>query len=79
MAGHNSLCHLLNVQVVYQQYGINVKILKYCLGVLLWGYCEGMDRLRAVLDTKFAGKLTFRLQQTQLAGACYSFGAPLDL
>jgi hypothetical protein len=38
-----------------------------------------MDRLRAVLDTKFAGNLTFRLQQTQLAGARYSFGAPLDL
>ena len=38
-----------------------------------------MNRLRAVLDTRFAGKLTFRLQQTQLAGACYGFGASLDL
>jgi hypothetical protein len=38
-----------------------------------------MDRLRAIFDVKFAGKLTFRLQQTQLAGTCYSFGAPLDL
>jgi hypothetical protein len=38
-----------------------------------------MDRLRAALDTKFAGKRTFRLQQTQLAGTCYSFSAPLDL
>ena len=27
---------------------------------------------------KLAGKLTFRLQQAQLAGAGYSFGAPLD-
>jgi hypothetical protein len=46
-------------QVVYLPHGITVKILKYCLGVLLWGYCEGMDRLRAVLDNRFAGKLTF--------------------
>ncbi len=38
-----------------------------------------MDRLRAVLDSKCAGKLTFRLQQTQLAGTCDRFGAPLDL
>ena len=38
-----------------------------------------MERLRAVLETKFAGKLTFRLQQTQLAGAGDRFGAPLDL
>ena len=38
-----------------------------------------MDHLRAVLDTKFVRKLTFMLQQTQLAGTCYSFGAPLDL
>jgi len=38
-----------------------------------------MDCLRAVLDTKFADKLTFRLQQTQLAGTCDRFGAPLDV
>jgi len=38
-----------------------------------------MNRLHAVLDTKLAGKLRFRLQQTQLAGAGDSFGAPLDL
>jgi hypothetical protein len=38
-----------------------------------------MDRLRAVLTTKFAGKLTVMLQQTQLAGARYRFGSPLDL
>jgi hypothetical protein len=38
-----------------------------------------MDRLRTVLDAKFAGKLTFSLQQTQLTGTCYGFGAPLDL
>jgi hypothetical protein len=38
-----------------------------------------MDRLRAVLDAKFAYNLTIRLQQAQLAGTCYGFGAPLDL
>ena len=38
-----------------------------------------MDCLRAVLDTECADKLTFRLQQTQLAGTCDRFGAPLDL
>ena len=35
-------------------------------------------RSGAVLDAKLAGKLAFRLQQAQLAGAGYSFGAPLD-
>jgi hypothetical protein len=38
-----------------------------------------LDRLRAGLDPRFAGKLTFRLQQTQLASANDSFGATLDL
>ena len=71
----NSLGHLLNVQGVYLQYGLNVQILKYCLG-----YCFGlMGRLRAVLDTKFARRLTLRLHQPQFAGTCYGFGAPLDL
>ena len=36
-------------------------------------------RVRAVLDTRYAGKLTSWLQQIQLAGTCYRFGAPLDL
>jgi hypothetical protein len=35
-------------------------------------------RSGAVLDAKLAGKLASRLQQAQLAGADYSFGAPLD-
>ncbi len=38
-----------------------------------------LDCLRAVLATRCADKLTFRLQQTQLAGTCDRFGAPLDL
>ena len=38
-----------------------------------------MARLGAVLDAESAGKLTFRLQQAQIAGARYSFGAPSDL
>src|SRR5713226_2629190 len=38
-----------------------------------------MDCLRAVLESKCAGKRTCRLQQTQLAGTCDRFGAPLDL
>src|SRR5579864_1222685 len=38
-----------------------------------------MDCLRAVLATRCADKLTYRLQQTQLAGTCDRFGAPLDL
>ena len=38
-----------------------------------------MDRLRGVFDARFEGKLTFSLEQTQLAGACDSFGASLDL
>jgi hypothetical protein len=38
-----------------------------------------MDRWRAVLETTFAGKLTLRLQQTQLAGTGDRFGAPLNL
>src|SRR5579859_3313447 len=38
-----------------------------------------MDRLRAVPDARFAGKVTCRLQQTQLAGTCDRFGAPLDV
>jgi hypothetical protein len=37
-----------------------------------------MGRSGAVLDAKRAGKLAFGLQQTQLAGSGYSFGAPLD-
>src|SRR5438105_5569879 len=38
-----------------------------------------MDCLRAVLESKCAGTLTSRLHQTQLAGTCDRFGAPLDL
>ena len=38
-----------------------------------------MDRVGAVLDAEIAGKLTFGLQQAQLAGARYRFGAPPNL
>src|SRR5690348_17964014 len=38
-----------------------------------------MDCLRAGLVTKFGDKLTCWLQQTQLAGTCDRFSAPLDL
>ncbi len=41
------------------------------------------DRVRHPLlagpDATFAGKLTFWLQQSQLAGTCDRFSAPLDL
>src|SRR5258708_17146749 len=58
---------------------------------VVWGCCCGgiergavlnfgfLDRLRAVLATRCADKRTFRLQQTQLAGTCDRFGAPLDV
>ena len=78
MAGHNRLCHLLNVQVVYRQDGIGVQIPKYCLGVLFWT-TEGVEGLEPWLYGPLAGILTFRLEQTQLTGTRYSFGAPLDL
>ena len=78
MAGHYSLRHLLNVQVVYLQYGINVKIPKYRLGVLFWT-TEGVEGLEPWLYGPLAGKLTSRLQQTQLTGTRNCFGAPLDL
>jgi hypothetical protein len=38
-----------------------------------------MDRLGAVLDAEIAGKLMSGLQQAQLAGARYCFGAPSNL
>jgi hypothetical protein len=38
-----------------------------------------MDRVGAVLDAELAGKLTSWLQQAQLTGARYCFGAPSDL
>ena len=38
-----------------------------------------MDRVGAVLDAEIAGKLTSGLQQAQLAGARYRFGAPPNL
>ena len=37
------------------------------------------DRSRGVPDATFAGKLAFRLQQTELAGTCDRFGASLHL
>jgi hypothetical protein len=38
-----------------------------------------MDSLGAVLDAERAGKLTFRLQQAQLTGTRYSYGAHPNL
>ncbi len=38
-----------------------------------------MSPLRTILYIKFAGKPAFNLQQTQLAGAGNSFGAPVHL
>ena len=38
-----------------------------------------MDRLQAVLEAMLVDKLMYRLQQTQLAGTCDRFGAPLDV
>ena len=38
-----------------------------------------MDRLQAVLDTRFAHKLMLRLQQAQFAGTYDSLSAPLHL
>src|SRR5690348_15097827 len=39
-----------------------------------------MDRLRAARGyPRVRARLPFRLQQTQLAGTCGRFGAPLDL
>ncbi len=38
-----------------------------------------MDRVGAVLYAEIAGKLTSGLQQAQLAGARYCFGAPPNL
>ncbi len=38
-----------------------------------------MDRVGAVLDAEIAGKLMSGLQQAQLAGARYRFGAPPNL
>ena len=59
---------------------------KGLFGGLLWGVrgptfsrVGFMDRLQAVLATKFADRLTFRLQQSHLAGTCDRFSAPLNL
>jgi hypothetical protein len=41
--------------------------------------CGLLNRLQAVLESECVGTLTCRLQQTQLAGTCDRFGAPLDL
>ncbi len=52
------------------------------VGVLSEEQCSSfgfLDRLQAVLATRCADKVTWRLQQTQRAGTCDRFGAPLDL
>src|SRR6266566_2961775 len=47
------------------------------------GSLAGSSRILAYAGSSrilaYAGTLTFRLQQTQLAGTCDRFGAPLDL
>ena len=48
-------------------------------GVLFCGGVERVEVLKLWLDGSLAGKLTVRLQQTQLAGTCDRFGAPLDV
>ncbi len=48
-------------------------------GVLFCGDVKRGAVLKRRLYGLLAGKLTLRLQQTQLAGTCDSFGAPLDL
>src|SRR5438105_6501672 len=52
----------------YLLYGRNKEILKECLGY----YCGSTDTLKYP-------RVRARLQQTQLAGTCDRFGAPLDL
>ena len=83
LAGDNSLCDLFNAQATYLQYGMGVQRLKYCLGVLSWSYGEGRgskaDRMRQALDNPMAGSRAFGLQQTQIAGAGYSFSPTLNL
>ena len=52
------------------------------MGVVREEQCSSvglLNRLRAVLESECVGTLTCRLQQTQLAGTCDRFGAPLDL
>ena len=52
------------------------------MGVVREEQCSSvglLNRLQAVLESACVGTLTCRLQQTQLAGPCDRFGAPLDL
>jgi len=53
------------------------------LGALLRKSCQlyVQTSILLIVEEKLAtlGKLTFWLQQTQLAGACYGFCSPLDL
>ena len=85
VTAHNRSRRLLNVQERYQQNGMDGKIPKYYVGVLSWDYGEigGLKALspdmRARIEAWFAGKLLPWLQQAQLAGTGYRFGASLDL
>ena len=52
------------------------------MGVVREEQCSSvglLNRLQAVLESACVGTLTCRLQQTQLAGPCDRFSAPLDL
>jgi hypothetical protein len=61
------------------------KIPKYYVGVLSWdrGELGGLKALspemRASIEARYAGKPSPWLQQAQLAGTGYRFGASLDL
>jgi hypothetical protein len=69
VAGHNSLRHLLKVQVAYLQYGIADRHFgvgwRCCFELLKGDNVEEYEHLQ--------------LQQAQLAGAGYSFGTTLNL
>jgi hypothetical protein len=52
---------------------------KVLFGVLFCGGVERVAVLQLWLSGSLADKLKFRLQQTQRAGTCDRFGAPLDL
>lgn len=82
---YRSFQRLLNVQAIYRQSGMDVKIPKYWVGVLFWDYWDmgnsgrELPHLQTYMAARNAGKNWLRLQQIQLAGTGYRFGAPLDL
>ena len=88
MAGQNRLYYLFDLPGAYPHSGMHVETRKCCLGCCLVRVLREeqfsnfglMGRLQAVRRyPACTGTLTCRLQQTQLAGTCDRFGAPLDL